>query len=152
MSKSSSIRHHAFESPNSEGGHHMDEPHDTTLIDVLTEVPDPRKPRGTRYSWRLLRTVIGSALASGERNGHSSATWVAEHATKLRVRLRLERGQLPRASILRRARRRIWKPAGAAALRLRIGSMMCVMNPWAKIRANPSAGVRRRPGQACAMH
>ena len=85
----------------------MDEPQYNTLIDALTDVPDPRKARGKQYSWTLLLTLVSSALASGERSGHGIASWVAEHATILVVRLRPERGRLPSESTLRRALRRV---------------------------------------------
>jgi len=85
----------------------MDEPQYSTLMDALTDVPDPRKARGKQYPWILLLILISSALASGERNGHGIATWVVEHATALLVQLRPERGRLPSESTLRRALRRV---------------------------------------------
>ena len=77
----------------SEGGHPMDSKQYSTLMDALTDVPDPRNARGKQYPWTLLLTLVCSALASGERSGHGIASWVAEHATILVVRLRLERGR-----------------------------------------------------------
>jgi hypothetical protein len=74
MSKSSSIRYHAFELLNFEGGHQMDEPQYSTLLEALSAVPDPRKARGKQYSWVLLLTLVSSALASGERSGHGIAS------------------------------------------------------------------------------
>jgi predicted transposase YbfD/YdcC len=85
----------------------MDGPQYSTLMDALTDVPDPRKARGKQYPWILLLILISSALASGERNGHGIATWVVEHATALLVQLRPERGRLPSESTLRRALRHV---------------------------------------------
>jgi predicted transposase YbfD/YdcC len=85
----------------------MDEPQYSTLMDALTDVPDPRKARGKQYSWTLLLSLVCSALASGERSGHGIATWVTEHATALLKRLRPERGRLPSEATLRRALRQL---------------------------------------------
>jgi hypothetical protein len=30
----------------------------TTLLEVLTVIPDPRKARGQRYAWALLHTLL----------------------------------------------------------------------------------------------
>ncbi len=85
----------------------MDEPQYSTLLEALSAVPDPRKARGKQFSWVLLLTLVSSALASGERNGHGIATWVAEHATALVVWLCPERGRLPSESTLRRVLRQV---------------------------------------------
>ena len=85
----------------------MDEPQYSTLLEALSAVPDPRKARGKQYSWVLLLTLVSSALASGERNGHGIATWVTERTAILLVWLRPERGRLPSESTLRRALRQL---------------------------------------------
>jgi len=85
----------------------MDEPQYSTLMEALAGVPDPRKARGKQYSWTLLLSLVCSALASGERSGHGIATWVAEHASALLLRLRPEPARLPSESTLRRALRRV---------------------------------------------
>jgi len=36
----------------------MDTPQYSTLMEALQELPDPRKPRGKRYQWHLLLTII----------------------------------------------------------------------------------------------
>jgi hypothetical protein len=43
----------------------MDERKYTTLVEALAAVPDPRKPRGQRYPWKLLVTLGSEAVASG---------------------------------------------------------------------------------------
>jgi hypothetical protein len=43
----------------------MDKAQYSTLLDALKDVPDPRKARGQRYSWLLLLTLFGGALAKG---------------------------------------------------------------------------------------
>ena len=59
----------------------MDHKQYSTLIEALSDVPDPRKARGKQYCWLLLLTLICSALASAERNPHGIASWVSEHAS-----------------------------------------------------------------------
>jgi predicted transposase YbfD/YdcC len=85
----------------------MDEPQYSTLLEARRAVPDPRKARGKQYSWGLLLILVSSALASGERNGHGIASWVAEHSSTLLVWLHPERGRLPSESTLRRALRQV---------------------------------------------
>jgi len=98
---------------------------------VLSAIPDPRKARGKQYSWVLLLTLISSALASGERNGHGIATWVAEHATALVVWLRPERGRLPSESTLRRVLRQV----DVAALEQRLAGYICPLAVAAEAQA-----------------
>src|SRR5215217_7686478 len=81
----------------------MDHKQYSTLIEALSDVPDPRKARGKQYCWLLLLTLICSALASAERNPHGIASWVSEHASALLLQLRPARGRLPSESTLRRA-------------------------------------------------
>ena len=49
----------------------MDIVQDTTLMEALATLPDPRKPRGTRHAWRLVLTLISAALAAGCRTPHA---------------------------------------------------------------------------------
>lgn len=49
----------------------------TELLDVLAQVPDPRDPRGVRYSLMALLAVAILATAAGMRSYAGFATWVA---------------------------------------------------------------------------
>jgi len=49
----------------------MDEPHSSTLVEVLSAVPDPRKACGKQYSWILLLTQIPAIAAD-----HEQRDWV----------------------------------------------------------------------------
>jgi urease gamma subunit len=62
----------------------MDERKDTTLVEALVDVPDPRKRRGQRYPWGFLLTLVSAALANEQRHGRAIRQWVQEHADTLR--------------------------------------------------------------------
>jgi hypothetical protein len=61
----------------------MDKTEYSTLIEALKVVPDPRQACGQRYSWMLLLTLLGGALASGQRTAHAMADWVRLHTAEL---------------------------------------------------------------------
>lgn len=48
----------------------------STLLAAVQAVPDPRKPRGKRYSWALLLTILLAGLASNYQTGRAIAQWV----------------------------------------------------------------------------
>lgn len=81
----------------------MDRGQYTTLSEALVDVPDPRNRRGVRYPWGLLLTLIGAAVASGNRHGRAIGRWVREHSGTLVASLGAEGGRLPSESTLRRA-------------------------------------------------
>lgn len=87
----------------------------TTVVAALETVPDPRKPRGQRYAWSQLLTLVVAAIASGQRHGHGIGQWVAEHAAELQTRLGLAR--VPSEATLRRVVRRVEVTAVEEALR-----------------------------------
>jgi hypothetical protein len=51
----------------------MDTPKYSTLMEALQDLPDPRKPRGKRYSWHVLLTIIVAALASNYQSARAIA-------------------------------------------------------------------------------
>ena len=61
----------------------MDKVQDTTVIDVLANLPDPRKRRGIRHAWQIVLTVINAALAAGCRTPQAISQWVGLHAAVL---------------------------------------------------------------------
>lgn len=65
----------------------MDHKQYTTLLDVLSDLPDPRKARGKRYSWLSLLIVITAGLASGQQSARAIAQWIHLHAVALRQAL-----------------------------------------------------------------
>jgi len=94
----------------------MDAPQYTTLRAALSDVPDPRKPRGQRYPWPLLLTAISAALVSGQQGLRAIGQWVAEHGEELGPLLGLPPGRVPSTATLRRAVRAV----DLAALEARI--------------------------------
>jgi len=85
----------------------MDKTEYNTLMEALKAVPDPRQARGQRYPWVLLLTLLGSALASGQRTAHAMADWVRLHTVELIEALQVSRARLPSEATLRRALRSI---------------------------------------------
>ena len=114
----------------------MDAPEYTDLLAALRDVPDPRRPRGRRYAWPLLLTLLAAALASGERNVRAIGQWVAEHAEELVALLDPPRGRLPSTATLRRALRAV----DVGALEERIAGFLAGTRP-----TPPPPGTRPTP-------
>ncbi len=80
----------------------MDQPYYSTLMDAVSDIPDPRKARGKRHSWPLMLTLITAALVCGQRSGRAIGQWVSEHAHDLITQLPMPYRPLPSTSTLRR--------------------------------------------------
>jgi predicted transposase YbfD/YdcC len=80
----------------------MDQPYYSTLMDAVSDLPDPRKARGKRHSWSLMLTLISAALVCGQRSGRAIGQWVSEHAHDLITQLPMPYRPLPSTSTLRR--------------------------------------------------
>ncbi|HEY0606011.1 MAG TPA: transposase family protein, partial [Herpetosiphonaceae bacterium] len=65
----------------------MDAAQDTTFVDLLSQLPDPRHARGKRHDWCLILTVSSAALAAGCATPHAIAQWVSLHAAMLQSHL-----------------------------------------------------------------
>lgn len=85
----------------------MDQPKSTTLVEVLAQVPDPRKLRGTRHAWTFIWTIICTALLSEQRTPHAIAHWAHLHAAELLTQLHPRRPRIPSESTFRRALRAV---------------------------------------------
>lgn len=94
----------------------MDTTQDSTFVDYLADLPDPRKRRGTRHAWRVVLTVISAALAAGCRSPHAIAQWVHLHAAVLHATLCPTAKRVPSESTVVRALRHM----NVAALEERI--------------------------------
>lgn len=81
----------------------MDQQQYTTLLNVLKQVPDPRKRKGRRHRWLTLLCLIVAALASAQRTPRAIARWVQEHREELFAVLPASVSRLPSDSTLRRA-------------------------------------------------
>jgi predicted transposase YbfD/YdcC len=78
----------------------------STLMDAITQVPDPRKRRGKRYPWPLLLTILVSGLASGYQTARAIAQWAQLHADELRQWL-TDLSQIPSESTVLRTLRQL---------------------------------------------
>jgi predicted transposase YbfD/YdcC len=85
----------------------MDTTQDSTFMDHLADLPDPRKRRGTRHAWRVVLTVISAALAAGCRTPHAIGQWVGLHAAVLRATLCPTAKRVPSESTVVRALRHV---------------------------------------------
>ena len=61
----------------------MDRTQYTTLLEVLTQVPDYRKRKGRQHRWLTLLSLIAAALASAQHTPQAIARWVREHRADL---------------------------------------------------------------------
>src|SRR5918912_182805 len=84
----------------------MDTKQYSTLMDALTDVPDPRKRRGKRHAWLTLLTILVAGLASGYQSARAIAQWAALHADELQQFLPTG-PRMPSASTLLRTMRQI---------------------------------------------
>jgi predicted transposase YbfD/YdcC len=97
----------------------MDMQQDSTFMDALADLPDPRKRRGTRHAWRVVLTVISAALAAGCRTPHAIGQWVHLHAAVLHATLCPSAKRVPSESTLVRALRQL----DVTALEIRIAQV-----------------------------
>jgi predicted transposase YbfD/YdcC len=81
----------------------MDQQQYTTLVDVLKQLPDPRKRKGRRHRWLTLLCLIVAAVASAQHTPRAIARWVQEHREDLFAVLPPSVSRLPSEATLRRA-------------------------------------------------
>jgi hypothetical protein len=80
----------------------MDQQQYTTLVDVLKQVPDPRKRQGRRHRWLTRLCLTHAALASAQRTPRAIARWVREHREELFAVLPPSVSRLPSDATIRR--------------------------------------------------
>jgi len=85
----------------------MDQQQYTTLVDVLKQVPDPRKRKGRRHRWLTLPSLIVAAVASAEHTPRAIARWIQEHREELFRVLPPSVSRLPSDATVRRALARL---------------------------------------------
>jgi predicted transposase YbfD/YdcC len=81
----------------------MDRVQYTTLVDVLKQLPDPRKRQGRRHRWLTILTLIAAALASAQPTPQAIARWVHSHREQLFAALPPSVSRLPSGATIRRA-------------------------------------------------
>ncbi len=72
----------------------MDQPKYSSLMAVLSGVPDPRKARGQQLQWNLIWGVIASAMLSQQRGAAAIADAVRSYAASLPETFQLIGGPL----------------------------------------------------------
>ena len=75
----------------------------STVLDILADIPDPRKARGKRHPWGLILLLLVLGLLQGEETSYGIGMWVEAHAEQLVEALQPARGCLPSFSTLYRA-------------------------------------------------
>jgi predicted transposase YbfD/YdcC len=81
----------------------MDQQQYTTLVDVFSHLPDPRKRKGRQHRWLTLLCLIAAALASAYRTPRAIARWVHSHREELFAVLPASVSRLPSEATIRRA-------------------------------------------------
>jgi len=81
----------------------MDQQQYTTLVDVFSQLPDPRKRKGRRHRFLTLLCLIVAALASAHRTPRAIARWVQAHREELFALLPASVSRLPSEATIRRA-------------------------------------------------
>jgi predicted transposase YbfD/YdcC len=85
----------------------MDISQDSTFMEALADLPDPRQRRGIRHGWRVVLTVISAALAAGCRTPHAIGQWVGLHAAVLHATVCPSAKRVPSESTVVRALRQL---------------------------------------------
>ncbi len=85
----------------------MDQPKYSSLMAVLTGVPDPRKARGKQLEWDFLWGVIATAMLNQQRGAAAIAHWAARQAATLLAAFRPAKGRVPSEATIRRALQRV---------------------------------------------
>lgn len=85
----------------------MDRTQYTTLMEVLTQVPDYRKRKGRLHRWMILLSLIAMALVSAQRTPHAMARWIREHRDDLFAVLPPTVSRLPSGATIRRTLARL---------------------------------------------
>jgi predicted transposase YbfD/YdcC len=74
----------------------------TSLIARFKAMEDPRDPRGVRYPWWVLLTLVTAAMLADCNHYRAMAEWAHAHQGRLRRRLPLFRGQAPSVKTFQR--------------------------------------------------
>ena len=85
----------------------MDRTQYTTLMEVLTQVPDYRKRKGRLHRWMTLLSLIAMALVSAQRTPQAIARWIHEHRDDLFAVLPATVSRLPSGATIRRTLARL---------------------------------------------
>ena len=73
---------------------------DLNLIDLFTEITDPRKRRGVRHQLTAIITIAVSAVCTGARSFAAIGQWAKEMSPEIATKLKISR--IPETSTIRR--------------------------------------------------
>src|SRR4051794_11425746 len=85
----------------------MDQPKYSSLMALLTQVPDYRKARGKQLEWDFLWGVIVTAMLSHQRGAAAIAHWASRQASTLLAAFHPTKGRVPSEATIRRALQRV---------------------------------------------
>lgn len=85
----------------------MDRTQYTTVLEVVTQVPDYRKRKGRYHRWLTRLSLIAAALASAQHTPQAIARWVREHRADRFAALPPTVSRLPSGSTIRRTLARL---------------------------------------------
>jgi predicted transposase YbfD/YdcC len=85
----------------------MDQPKYSSLMALLTELPDYRKARGKQLEWDFLWGVIATAMLSHQRGAAAIAHWAACQASTLLAAFHPVKQRIPSEATIRRALQRV---------------------------------------------
>ncbi len=74
----------------------------SSLLGHLAQVPDPRCPRGQRYSWSYLYAIVTAGLLAGQTTVRAIGQWAQRHAQELIATLKPRKPRIPSVATLRR--------------------------------------------------
>ncbi len=68
----------------------------STVLDILADIPDPRKARGKRHPWRLILLLLVLGLLLGEDTPYGIGMWGEANAEQLMEPMQPARGAVAR--------------------------------------------------------
>ena len=85
----------------------MDIPQYSSVLDLLSALPDPRKPRGKQIEWTFIWCIIFAAMLHNQRGAAAIAHWASCRREPLLAAFRPAKARLPSESTIRRAIQRV---------------------------------------------
>src|SRR4028118_1126071 len=81
----------------------MDHSKYSSVMAMLSALPDPRKARGKQLEWTFIWAIIFAAMLHNQHGATAIAHWASLHAAELLTAFLPSRSRLPSESTIRRA-------------------------------------------------
>lgn len=81
----------------------MDLPQYSSVLELLADLPDPRKPRGKQLDWTFIWLIIFAAMLHNHRGAAAIAQWAVCRKDALILAFQPTKARIPSESTLRRA-------------------------------------------------